>query len=66
MKIHHYNIVPITSKEKLFVFTDTLRTFTIPIVDYYRKKLDKHKGKRKYYINTKNINTNIKQKFYKN
>jgi len=66
MKIHHYNIVPITNKEKLFVFTDTLRTFTIPIVDYYRKKLDKHKGKRKYYISTKNINTKIKQKIYKN
>jgi len=66
MKIHHYNIVPITNKEKLFIFTDTLRAFTIPIVDYYRKELDKRKGKRKYYINTKNINNKIKQKFYKN
>ena len=66
MKIHHYNIVPITNKEKIIAFSDISRAFTIKIPDYFRDNLDKKKGKRKYYISTKNINNKIKYRFYKN
>lgn len=53
MKIHHYNVVPITNKDRIFIFTDILRAFTIYMPDYFKNKLDKTKGKRKYCISTK-------------
>lgn len=64
MKNHHYDMVPITSSYNLTIMGNFLITFTWRLPDYFRP-INKIKGKRKYYLETKMINQIKKKLIYK-